>query len=76
MKKSSFLQNDTPSLPKIATNFTTCGSRSGAVFDSEKFLDPQNVSIMSSKFLYGIIALQQSHSESPKNFSMSQKHTS
>ena len=61
-----FFKNNTPSRPKIASNFTTFASLSGAVFDSENVLDHQNVSIMSSKLLYGIIALQQSHSESPK----------
>ena len=69
MKDSSLLpKNDTLSDPKIASNFTTFGSLSGAVFDSENVLDPQNVSVMSSKFLYGIIALQQTHSESLKRF--------
>ena len=63
-----FYKNDTPSHPKIASNFTTFGSLSSAAFDSENFLDPQNLSIMSSKLLYGIIALQQSHSESLKWF--------
>ena len=63
-----FYKNDTPSHPKIASNLTTFGSLSGAVFDSENFLRSQNVSIMSSKFLYGIIGLQQSHSESLKWF--------
>ena len=63
MKNSSFLQNHAPSHPKIASNFDTFGSLSGDVFDSENFLDHQNVSSMSSKLLYGIIALHQSHSE-------------
>ena len=62
-EKVHFFKNDTPSHPKIASHFTTFGSLSGAAFDSENFLDHQNVSIMSSKLLYGIIALQQSHSE-------------
>ena len=56
-----FYKNDTPSHPKIASNFTTFGSLSGDVFDSENFLNHQNVSIMSSTLLYGIIALEQTH---------------
>ena len=52
-----FYKNDTPSHPKIASNFDTFGSLSGDVFHSENFLDHQNVSNVSSKFLYGIIAL-------------------
>ena len=63
-----FYKNDTPSHPKIASNFTTFGSLNGAVFDSENFLDLQNVPIMSWKILYGIIVLQQSYSESLKWF--------
>ena len=63
-----FYKNDTPSHPKIASNFDTFGSLSGDVFDSENFLDHQNVSSMSSKLLYGIIALHQSHSECLKWF--------
>ena len=58
-----FYKNDTPSHPKIASNFDAFGSLSGDVFDSENFLDLQNVSSMSSKPLYGAIALHQSHSE-------------
>ena len=57
-----FYKNDTLSHPKIASNFDTFGSLSGDVFDSENFLDHQNVSSMSSKLLYGAIALHQSHS--------------
>ena len=53
---------NTPTASKIASNFDTFGSLSGDAFDSETFLDYQNVSIMSSKLLYGIIALHQSHS--------------
>ena len=63
MKIFHFYKNDTPSHPKIASNFTTFGSLSGDVFDSENFLNHQNVSIMSSKLLYGIIALEQTHLE-------------
>ena len=63
-----FYKNDTPSHPKIASNFDTFGSLSGDVFDSENFLDHQNASIMSSTLLYGIIALQQCHSECLKWF--------
>ena len=63
-----FYKNDTPSHPKIASNFDTFGSLSGDVFDSENFLDHQNVSSMSSKLLYGAIALHQSHSECLKWF--------
>ena len=58
-----FYKNDTSSHSKIASNFDTFGSLSGDVFDSENFLDHQNVSSMSSKLLYRIIALHQSHSE-------------
>ena len=63
MKILHFHKNDTPSHPKIASNFDTFGSLSGDVFDSENILDHQNVSSMSSKLLYGTIALHQSHSE-------------
>ena len=63
MKNSSFLKNDITSHPKTVSNFTTFGSLSGAVFDSENFLDYQSVSIMPSKLLYGSIALQQSDLE-------------
>ena len=45
-----FYKNDTPSHPKIASNFTTFGNLNGDVFDSENFLDHQNVSSMISKF--------------------------
>ena len=57
-----FYKNDAPSHPKMSSNFDTFGSLSGDVFDSENFLDHQNVSSMSSKLLYGAIALHQSHS--------------
>ena len=63
MKNSSFYKNDTPSHPKISSNLDSFGILRGDVFDSQNFLDHQNVSNMSSKLLYGIIDLQQSHSE-------------
>ena len=63
MKILHFYKNDTLSHPKIASNFDTFGSISGDDFYSENLLDHQNVSNMSSKLLYGIIALHQSHSE-------------
>ena len=61
-------KSDTPSYLKIASNFTTFGSLTGDVFDSENFLDHQNVSSMFSNLLYGTIALHQSHSECLKWF--------
>ena len=67
-KNLHFYKNDTPSHPKTASNFDTFGSLSGDVFDSENFWDHQNVSNMSSKLLYGIIALQQNHSKYLKWF--------
>ena len=63
-----FYDNDTPNHPKSASNVDTFGSLSGDVFDSEIFLDYQNVSSMSSKLLYEIIALHQSHAECLKWF--------
>ena len=63
-----FYKNDTPSHPKIASNFSTFGSLSGDAFDSEIFSDHQDVSSMSSTLFYGIIALHQSHSECLKWF--------
>ena len=57
-----FYKNDIPSHPKIASNFDAFGSLSVDVFDSENFLHHQNVSSMSSKLLYGAIALHQSDS--------------
>ena len=56
-----FYKDGTPNHPKIASNFDAFGRLSGDIFDSENFLDHQNVSTMSSRLLYGIIALQQSH---------------
>ena len=56
-----FFKNDTPSHPKIASNFTTLKSLTCVVFDSENFLEQQLLSIMSSKLLYGVIALQQNN---------------
>ena len=67
-KNLHFYKNDTPSHPKTASNFDTFGSLSGDVFDSENFLDHENVSSMSSKLLYEIRALHQSHSECLKWF--------
>ena len=63
LKNSYFFQNDTLSHPKIVSNFTTFESFSGAIFDSENFLDHHSVSMMPSKLLHGTIALQQSDLE-------------
>ena len=63
-----FYKNDTPSHTKIALNFTAFGSLNDDVFDTENFLDHQNVSSMPSRLLYGVIALHQSHSGCLKLF--------
>ena len=63
-----FYKNDAPSHRKIASNLDAFGSLSDDVFDSENFLDLQNVSSMSSKLLYGAIALHQSQLECLKWF--------
>ena len=59
-----FFKNDTPSHAKISSDFTSFGSFSSAVLDSEIFLDHHSVSITPSKLLHGTIAaLQQSDLE-------------
>ena len=58
-----FFKNDTPSHAKISSDLTSCGSFSGAVLDSEIYLDHHSVSTMPSKLLHETIALQQSDLE-------------
>ena len=45
-----FFKNNTPSHAKISSDFTSFGSFSGAVFDSQNFLDHHSVSIMLRNF--------------------------